>query len=68
MNTDFNIYAKESFEFFKRDFLKDEDYIKKMNLTELSKELEKIKEFKYDDNNKFNNDILKFYDEFIWKF
>jgi hypothetical protein len=59
LNTDFNIYAKESFEFFKRDFLKDEDYIKKMNLTQLSKELEKMKEFKYDDNNKFNNDILR---------
>jgi hypothetical protein len=59
LNPDFSIFDVKTFELFKKDFNTDKDYLKKVNLNDINKELQKMKEFKYDDNNPYNNEILR---------
>ena len=59
LNPDFSIFDKKTFEFFKKDFDSDKDYLKKVNLGDVNKVLKKMKEFKYDDDDEVSNDILR---------
>ena len=59
INTDYSIYDEKVFENFKKNFSNDKDYIKKMNLQEMAKELSKMKIFENNDDNQYNNDILR---------
>lgn len=58
LNPDFSIYDKKTFEFFKKDF-DDNDYLDKMDLKNVNKQLKKMTEFVYDDDNELSNDILR---------
>ena len=58
LNPDFSIYDKKTFEFFKKDF-DDNDYLDKMDLKNVNKQLKKMSEFVYDDDNELSNDILR---------
>ena len=59
LNPDFSIYDEKSFNFFKKDFNNDKKYLKKMNLVDLNKQIQKMDKFVYDDNSPYNNDILR---------
>ena len=59
LNPDFSIYDEKSFNYFKKDFNSDKNYLKKMNLVNLNKQIQKMNKFIYDDNSPYNNDILR---------
>ena len=58
LNPDFSIYDKKTFEYFKKDF-DNNDYLNKMDLKKVNKELKKMDKFVYDDNYEYSNDILR---------
>ena len=59
LNETISIYDNNTFNNFKKWFITQDDYIKKMNLNNLKKNLEKLDDFKYDDNDNYNNSILR---------
>tara|TARA_B110000238_G_scaffold44593_1_gene48121 strand:+ start:7205 stop:12388 length:5184 start_codon:yes stop_codon:yes gene_type:complete len=59
LNPDFSIYDEKNFELFKKNMNSDKDYLNKMDLNDLNKQIKKINKFVYDDTNKYNNDILR---------
>ena len=63
LNTDKTIYDKKIFKEFKEWFInkKNKDYINIFNLKDLLKYINTINEYKYDDENKFNNALLREY-------
>lgn len=63
INEDKTIFDKENFKNFKEWILddKNKDYVKLMNLKEFISYLKKTNSYEYDENNKFNNVILREY-------
>ena len=59
LNSDFNIYNQKTFNYFKENFKEDEKYLKKMNLLDLNKKIQKLDNFVYNDKDEYNNDILR---------
>ena len=59
LNDSISIYDNKTFKNFKKWFITQEKYIEKMNLNNLKNEIKNLDEFKYEDNNNYNNAILR---------